>query len=208
MTTAIVVTYNSSGVIGACLASLAGTPTIVVDNASGDGTVALVRREHPGVRVVVRARNGGYARAVNDGIRAAGSDDVLVVNPDVVVAPGALAALEAHLATHDRVGIAVPRLVYPDGTIQESVRTFPNPVALLARRTPFGRTRWGRGILSGHLLDARSDVDPRPVDWAIGAAMLVRRAAIGGRRADGSPVLPVRRGRGLVPPDVGRRLGR
>ena len=95
-----------------------------------------------------------------------------------MVRPGAIAALETHLAVHERVGIAVPRLVYPDGLIQESVRTFPNPVALLARRTPFGRTRWGRGILSRHLLEQRSDVEPRPVDWAIGAAMLVRRAAI------------------------------
>jgi GT2 family glycosyltransferase len=178
VTTAIVVTYDSAGIIDACLRALAGTPTVVVDNASRDETVELVRSGHPEVRVLVRRSNGGYARAVNDGIRAAGSDDVLVVNPDVEVAPGAIAALEDHLAAHPSVGIAVPRLVYPDGTTQESVRTFPNPVALLARRTPFGRTRRGRSILADHLLEHRSDVEPTPVDWAIGAAMLVRRAAI------------------------------
>jgi GT2 family glycosyltransferase len=76
------------------------------------------------------------------------------------------------------VGIVAPTLRYPDGTLQESVRAFPNPLALLARRSPFGRTRPGRRLLERYVLGADALREARPVDWAIGAVMLVRRTAI------------------------------
>jgi hypothetical protein len=66
----------------------------------------------------------------------------------------------------------------PDGSPQESVRRFPNPVALLARRVPlFGRTRLGRRALKHYLYAGQDATTAGPVDWALGAAMLVRRAA-------------------------------
>jgi GT2 family glycosyltransferase len=179
MTTVLVITYNSAPLMRACLSALTGTPTIVVDNASADETVAIVRREFPEVRVIARPDNGGYAVAVNEGSRAAPDDDILVINPDVIVRPGSLAALEAYVRGHPRVGLAVPRLVYPDGSIQESVRRFPDPLALLARRMPLlARTPPGRAILRRFLLGDDIPSQPRPIEWAIGAAHLVRRAAL------------------------------
>ena len=178
MTTAIVVTYRSAGWIRGCLASLRGIPTIVVDNAGGDETVAIVRAEFPDVRVIERATNGGFAVAVNEACRAALGEDVLLANPDLVARPGSVAALEAYLAAHPRAGIVVPRLVYPDGTPQASIRTWPSPLTMLARRSPFGRTPPGRRILRRHLRLDDPPATAGPVDWGLGAAMLVRRAAI------------------------------
>lgn len=179
MTTAIVVTYRSAGWIRDCLQSLRGVPTIVVDNAGGDETVAIVRADFPEIRLIERTTNGGFAVAVNQGCRAAPDDDILLANPDLVALPGSVAALGAYLGAHPRVGIVVPRLVYPDGTPQASIRTWPSPLTMLARRSPLGRTRVGRGILRRHL---RLDDPPTiagPVHWGLGAAMLVRREAIG-----------------------------
>ena len=81
MATAVVVTYNSARWIRPCLSALDPMPTIVVDNASGDATVDIVRREFPAVRLVTRHTNGGYAVAVNEGWRLAAPDDVLILNP-------------------------------------------------------------------------------------------------------------------------------
>ena len=120
MTTAIVVTYDSSRWMRACLTALRGTPTIVVDNASRDDTVALVRREFPEVRVIPRPDNRGYAVAVNEGCRAVPNEDVIILNPDLVAPPGSIAVLEAYLAANPRVGIAGPRLMFPDGTIHHT----------------------------------------------------------------------------------------
>jgi GT2 family glycosyltransferase len=76
------------------------------------------------------------------------------------------------------VGIAVPRLVYPDGTLQTSIRTWPSPLTMLARRSPLGRTTVGRRILARHFLLDNPPSAAGPVPNAIGAAMLVRRGAI------------------------------
>lgn len=178
MTTAIVVTYNSAAWIRGCLESLADIPTIVVDNASRDATVVTVRDEFPDVRLVDRSRNGGYAVAVNQAAALVPEDDVLVLNPDLVVLPGSVEILEEYLRDHPSVAIAAPRLVYPDGSIQASVRTYPTPLTMLARRSPFGRTRWGRSILARHLMQNDVPTSPRSVDYALGAALLVRRDAI------------------------------
>ena len=86
---AIVVAHDSADVLPACLAALAGqhVPAIVVDNASRDASVAVA--EAAGARVIRNARNEGYGRANNRGVRAAeAAEHVLIVNPDVVPAPG------------------------------------------------------------------------------------------------------------------------
>jgi hypothetical protein len=183
MTTAVVITYRSADWIRRCLTALEGIRTIVVDNASPDDTARIVATEFPNVRLVTRTQNDGFAVAVNEAIALIDRDDVLVLNPDVLVDRGAVERLQAYMDAHPNVGIAAPRLRYPDGRTQESARTFPNPLALLARRSPFGRTRAGRSFLHRYLLDDADLAEAGPIHWAIGAAILVRREAI--RRVGG-----------------------
>ena len=144
MTTAIIVTFDSAAWIERCLESLQTVPTIVIDNASRDKTTEVVRRAFPDVRLVVRPSNAGFAVAANEAMALAPRDDILLMNPDAVAGPDSVATLEAYLHGHPSVGIVVPRLVNPDGTIQENARTFPTPWTMLARRTPFGRMPIGR----------------------------------------------------------------
>lgn len=178
MTTAVVVTYNSARWIDRCLISLAGTPTIVVDNASRDRTADIVRDHHPDVSLIVRARNDGFAVAVNEGTAAAPTDDILLLNPDAEARPGSVAILDAYLRDHPSVGIVAPRLLNPDGSRQDNIRTFPTPLTMLARRTPLGLTPLGQRILRDHFLHDIGAPQARPIPATIGAAMLVRRAAI------------------------------
>lgn len=178
MTTAVVVTYQSERWLDRCLTSLRGIRTVVVDNASRDATVAIVRDRHPAVELIVRKSNGGFAVAVNDGCRAAAGQDILLVNPDAVVRPGSVETLDSYLRDHPAVGIVVPRLVNPDGSVQDNVRTFPTPLTMLARRSPLGRTKFGARVLRDHFLAATGSRSARPVPAVTGAVMLVRRATI------------------------------
>ena len=82
------------------------------------------------------------------------------------------------MSANSAVGIAAPRLVYPDGTVQASARTFPSPLKLLARRSPLGRTPWGRRLRASYLMTDQARGESHRVDFVIGAAMFVRRAAI------------------------------
>lgn len=128
--TAVIVTFDSAHALPECLGALAadGVPAIVVDNASTDGTVALA--EGQGARVVRNTRNEGYGRGNNIGVRAAGTEFVLVVNPDCIVDQGAVAALVDAARRYPDAALFAPRIVEPSG------RVFYQPRSLLASYLP------------------------------------------------------------------------
>ena len=124
--TAIVVAFDSAHALPECLGALTadGVPAIVVDNASTDDSAAIAERH--GARVVRNARNEGYGRANNAGARAADSEFILVVNPDVVADRGAAAALLDAARRYPDAGFFAPKIVEPSG------RVFFQPRSLLA----------------------------------------------------------------------------
>jgi len=180
---AVVVTYNSREHIAACLRSLAGArgalamEVVVVDNASADGSVAEARAA--GARVVETGDNLGYARAVNRGTRATTGEFVLVLNPDCVVAPGALVALHAWMRANPRCAIAAPRILNTDGSVEFSARSFPTHLTFLFNRYSLATRLWpGNPWSRRYLLSDWDHASDRAVDWVSGACMLVRRSAI------------------------------
>ncbi len=154
----VIVTWNSAPVIEGCLLSLlhqlpADAELIVVDNASRDDTVAVVRQVAPRANVVVNTTNRGLAAANNQGMVTATGERFLICNPDVVFAPGALAAMVDVMDRHDRAAWVVPRLMYEDGTLQTSVGDLPTlSEALLGRQVARqAGTGHGLGLLVGRL---------------------------------------------------------
>lgn len=175
-----VVTHNSADVLPGLLDSLpaafAGVPgwrLVVADNASTDGSTELVRRHAPDALIVELGGNRGYAAGVN-ACAAAVPDAwaLLVLNPDVRLAPGAVAALVA-TARQPGVGIAVPRLVEPDGRLAYSLRRTPTVTRALGEAL-LGGTRARRyALLSEVVGDPAAYYRPSRSDWATGAALLV-----------------------------------
>ena len=135
---AVVVAHDSAEALPACLAALAAehVPALVVDNASRDNSAALA--EAAGAEVVRNARNEGYGRANNIGVRAAErAVHVLILNPDVVLRPGAVDALLAAAEAYPDAGLYAPRIVEPDGRFFYQARSYlapylPNPKGRLA----------------------------------------------------------------------------
>ena len=113
--TAIIVTHDSAGVLPACLAALRreGVAVLVVDNASTDDTVALATRA--GARVLANALNEGYGRANTAGVAGAQTEFCLILNPDIVLDEGAVAALLAAAARYPEAGIWAPSIIEADG---------------------------------------------------------------------------------------------
>ncbi|GEO99462.1 glycosyltransferase family 2 protein [Methylobacterium haplocladii] len=125
--TAVVVSHDSAEALPDCLAALEReqVPTIVVDNASRDASVRIARAA--GARVIENPRNEGYGRANTLGVRAAeGASHVLMLNPDLILQPGAAAALLTASRKWPDAGLLAPRIVEPDG------RFFYQPRSLLA----------------------------------------------------------------------------
>lgn len=178
---AVVVSYESRDLVLAALHSLAahgGLPleVAVVDNASGDGTVAAVRQGHPRALVVANDANRGFAVACNQGWRALTAPLVLFLNPDAEVLPGALPALAGAIDGRPDVGVAGPRTLNDDGTVQVSTgRDLTIGSEREQRRLVAGvraREAWALGEA-----EARHALEHEP-DWVSGACLMARRSAL------------------------------
>jgi N-acetylglucosaminyl-diphospho-decaprenol L-rhamnosyltransferase len=177
----VIVTYNSRDVIGGLLDSLPAAldgltaDVVVVDNGSTDGTAELVA-EREGCRLV-RSVNVGYAGGINRGVREAiPAEAILVLNADVLLQAGSVLPLLEVLAEQD-VGIVVPQIRSPQGTLDLSLRREPSLLRTL------GLTSTKLAIFSEYVTKPIDYTCPRVVDWALGAVLLMSRKcydALGG----------------------------
>ena len=175
----VIVTYNSSHEIDACLASLLAHPpsldheTLIVDNASTDGTAAAVRRRWPHVRVIDQGANIGFAGASNVGIRQTRGELVLLLNPDTTVPAGSLDVLIASLDTRPDAAVVGPRLVDAGGRAELSFGTMIGPLAQLRQKLLVAGNRRDTPFIGSYV--NRLTRRAREVDWVSGACLLVRR---------------------------------
>jgi GT2 family glycosyltransferase len=140
----VVVSFNAREVLLACLDSLrryVGVPfeTVVVDNASGDGSAEAARARKPAPQVIANTVNVGFARACNQGLHLTAAPHVLFLNPDATVTAGAIEVLTARLDDDPDIGVVGPLTRHPDGTVQVST----------GRRATSAAARSGRGSAGG-----------------------------------------------------------
>ena len=145
--------------------------------ANGRGSVA--RDAVPdGAQLLRNERMLSFSANINAGTAATSGEYVVVSNPDVVPEPDAVAELVRFADAHPRCGVAGPKMLNPDGTLQASRRRFPTVAGTLVRRTPlrllFPPLTWQR---RHYLLDAPSDA-PMQVDTMLGAFLLMRRSML------------------------------
>jgi N-acetylglucosaminyl-diphospho-decaprenol L-rhamnosyltransferase len=179
--TIILVNYRTAHLLKGALerveraAQALSVQTIVVDNASNDGSVELVRREFPGCELIANAANVGFGRANNQALALARGRYVLLLNTDAFVAPDTLQKTVAYMDAHPRCGILGVRLVDPNGVLQPSARYFPTPWNLFLARTGLQRIVPGARMVDDMAWDHGS---VRHCDWVPGCYYLVRRTLI------------------------------
>jgi N-acetylglucosaminyl-diphospho-decaprenol L-rhamnosyltransferase len=177
----VIVSYRSRDLLARCLDSLRAHPpsgplkVVVVDNASGDGTAALVRASYPEVDLIAADTNLGFAAATNLGAARGDAPYLLALNPDTALTDGALDTVLAAIEVHPQVAVAGPRLLRPDGSLDHaSKRSFPTPLSALGHFTGLGRRPGATGRLAAY---RAPEVESGPVDAVNGAFMLIRRSA-------------------------------
>ncbi|MEF7616695.1 glycosyltransferase family 2 protein [Aquincola sp. MAHUQ-54] len=153
----IIVSWNARAYLHACLQSVRACgrggvvgEVIVVDNASSDGSAAMVRDAFPEVRLVEAGANLGFARANNLGMSLACGPLLALVNSDVEVRPGCFEALAGCLQSDPRIGLAGPRIVDRQGRAQGSCRRRPTVWNTLCRTLALDRVFGRHALLSGH----------------------------------------------------------
>ena len=178
----VIVTFNSSAHIDQLTTSLddafgsAPHRVVVVDNASTDDSVALVRSK--GLEVIEMGRNAGYSAGINAGLEVlTESSAVLILNPDVIVGHDAVAEMYAAL-DDPTVGVVVPQTRQYSGELSHNQRRDPSlPRALGSAVLGAERaSRWP--ALSETVADTAHYLKPRDVDWGVGAVMMISRTCI------------------------------
>ncbi|MHB8324117.1 MAG: glycosyltransferase family 2 protein [Candidatus Dormibacteria bacterium] len=178
----LICTYQSVLEVGAAIESclregLEEAQITVVDNASRDGTAALVRDRFPQVRLLAMARNLGFSRAVNRGVQGAGGELILLLNPDAALLPGALPAMLRALGDDPQRGAISPRVEREDGRLDRACRrSFPSPAVALFRLSGLSRLGRGSARLGAYNLTHIPSDRAIPVDSGTGACLLVRRS--------------------------------
>lgn len=184
LVSAIIVSYNVRQLLLDTLRSLfqhtqVSLETIVVDNASGDGSPEAVAEEFADIKLIRRRENLGFGKANNVGLHYATGRFILLLNPDVILSPGCVDSLADFLLVHPEAGAVGPRLRRPDGGLDLAARRgFPTPRASFYRFTGlsrlFSRSEHFNTYNMGH---KREDV-VHEIDAGTAACLLVRRAAI------------------------------
>ena len=182
--TIAVVSYNVAPLLERCLRSaeaaleeVGGGELIVVDNASSDESVALVRREFAAAHLIANERNVGFGVGCNTALERSVSEAMLFLNPDAELQPGALDALLCSLDAEPNAALVGPRITYPDGRAQPTRRRFPTLAALALEATPL---EWRGPRWPALARDYRDDAPPAASreDWISGACLLGRTAAL------------------------------
>ncbi|HXV33333.1 MAG TPA: glycosyltransferase family 2 protein [Gaiellaceae bacterium] len=173
----VIVSFNAREHLERCLDAVAGGAheVVVVDNASSDGSPALVRERFPSVKLVELAENVGFGAANNVGMEAAAGDLFLLLNSDAWPVGDAIERLAAFAAGRPRAGIVGPRLSNPDGSLQRSVRGWPTPWRLATEYLFLRRLGRGTRALNAFYGAGFDHGSISAVEVVKGAVMLVRR---------------------------------
>jgi len=181
---ACVVNWNTVDLLRDCLRSLelqlhgASIETIVVDNASSDGSAEMVAQEFPHVTLVANRENLKFARANNQAMMRARGKYVLLVNSDIVALPGAIERMAAYLDDHPDAGMVTCKLVYPDGRPQNSCLNFPtlftefSDLTTMQRRHPRSPF-WARYTMAGW-----NHGETRDVEQPMASFVMARREVL------------------------------
>lgn len=152
--------------------------TIVVDNASYDGVEEAVNKEFPQVKFIQSKINGGFAAGNNLGMKQAQGKYILICNPDLAILSKAIEVLYDYLENNQQVGLAGPRLINADKSIQDSCTLFPDWKLPLYRRTSLGNTQSGQKWLDKYLMKDLDHYINSYVPALFGACLIVRSSAL------------------------------
>lgn len=174
----IIVNFNTRDLLHECLVRLFDFYIVVVDNASSDGSVEMLREKFPSVKLIANRKNRGFGAACNQGIAATDSEFVLILNPDTQLEPSALHALLEVMQANPNVGLCAPRIVNPDGSLQFSCRRFPALHRLALDELGLSKQFPNSRFFGAYRMTWWNHADLREVEQPMGAALLLRKKAL------------------------------
>ncbi|MBI4359600.1 MAG: glycosyltransferase family 2 protein [Candidatus Jacksonbacteria bacterium] len=178
------VNYNTKNLVKQFVKTVTSFPIpisyeiIITDNGSRDGSADMIEREilprHQHVKLIA-GKNVGFGAGHNRGLAGRTGNVFMIANADIVMLDDAITPLLRFLASDDQRGIAAPKLIYPDWSVQQSCHAYPRLATPLYRRTILQKTPWGGKELARYNLSDCDKTSPLKVDWVVGACLLIKK---------------------------------
>ncbi len=185
----IILNYKSKGFTFNCIKSIKEADftvdgkelryeIIVVDNNSEDSIGQILAWQYPDITFIQNKINVGMGAGNNVGIRRAHGDFIVIMNPDTLAGKNTFVKLYSYMRANPKVGIAGPRQLNPDRSIQYSCYRWHGFFTPLFRRTPLGNFRFAQKELNRYLMVDFDHQTVREVDWLLGSFMFIREKAL------------------------------
>lgn len=180
----IILQHNSPKETQHCLESLQKawlpekTEIIVIDNGGKNANEKISKEAYKHLKVkFFDIPNKGYPNGNNFGLKHADGEYIAFINPDIIVPHDTIKTLLRYFDKHPQVGIVAPRLVYPDGSVQDNYRVFPRFFDLIIKRTAVLRKLF-LGRMRQYLMWDKEPTVNEPVDWVTGAFEIIKRECL------------------------------
>ena len=180
----IIVNWNTRVLLNKCLNSIynysnnLNPEIIVIDNASKDGSIEMLKKDFLGVKIIINTINRGFAAAVNQGLRIAQGEVILLLNPDTEILKDTFINSLRFIENNQTVGVIGCKILNQDGTIQPSCRRFPNllsQIIILLKLHNFLPNL--KAIREYYMLDWAHN-ETKEVDQVMGAFFMIRKDVI------------------------------
>jgi len=181
-----VVNYNAGNLLKQCIDSIIKNTKrisyeiIVVDNASKDGSIEIIREKFPQVTLIINKENRGFAAANNQAIKVAKGEYIVLLNPDIIVCPEALDKMVEFMKTHKDVGAAGAKLLNPYGSIQDRgyYRKLPSIMQILLFYTFLVKFTKLSSYLRRKFLEIAEYNQSQQVEQVPGSCLMVRKRVV------------------------------
>jgi len=185
----IIVHYKNPELLKLCLKSIKDNlmdkstdpktlETIVVDSQAQTETEELISENFDWVKYFPFKQNIGYATGINQGLKATQQENILILNPDIIVTPGSVEKMITHLESNPAVGLLGPKLLNFNGQTQNSCFRFYKPATIAYRRTFLGKLPFAKKHLAGFNLETAKLPRITYPDWLMGSALLTTKKAV------------------------------
>ncbi len=181
----IIVSYNTKELLEDCLKSVSiakakiDSEVYVVDNNSHDGTVEMVKKDFPWVKLIANGKNLGFSKANNQAIKKAKGDFVLILNPDTRVLPETLTKMLGFMKENPQVGVATCRVEFPSGKLDVDCRRhFPTPWRAFTYFSGLSKLFKGFKLFDQYNYGYETEDKQLDIDACVGAFMIIPKKAI------------------------------
>lgn len=182
----IIINWKSRNLLKLCLHSIIkdekgfSYEIIIIDNNSNDGSIEMVSKEFPNVRIYANKKNLGFSKAVNQGIRLSRGKNIFILNPDIIIKKNCIQVLLSKIKKNNAIGAIGPKIIKKNGVAEFPYIKFPSLMQIILFHTAIKRITLKSNLLRGKFLEINKNINdnPQEVELIPGGCLFLKKSVV------------------------------